>query len=132
MAKHSSTVPSGACSKDGLYGVEGVLRDSNGLILLDFSHSIGAGSVLLAELLAVKHAVEIFVKSLWAKRFRLIVESDSKCAVEWISSPLVVDPLFCKVVEDISSFFVEGRWFIRYIRREQNVSVDILAKSGIG
>ncbi|KAK9034641.1 hypothetical protein V6N11_050798 [Hibiscus sabdariffa] len=122
----------GACSKEGLCGVGGVLRDSKGLILLEFSQSIGAGSILLAEILAIKFAVERFVNSPWVKRSRLIVESDSKVAVEWISTTSLANLLFRQLVESINSFFSDGWWFVRHIRTEQNVKVDSLAKAGIG
>ncbi|KAL4346749.1 hypothetical protein GQ457_17G015740 [Hibiscus cannabinus] len=95
----------GACSKEGLCGVGGVLRDPPGSILLEFSQSIGAGSVLLAEILAIKIVVERFVNSPWVKRWRLIVESDSKSVVEWISTPSVANPLFRQLVGSIYTFF---------------------------
>ncbi|KAK8619750.1 hypothetical protein V6N13_066258 [Hibiscus sabdariffa] len=95
----------GACSKEGLCGVGGVLRDPQGSILLEFSQSIGVGSVLLAEILAIKIVVERFVNSPWVKRWRLIVESDSKSAVEWISTPSVANPLFRQLVGSIYTFF---------------------------
>ncbi|KAK9024607.1 hypothetical protein V6N11_004765 [Hibiscus sabdariffa] len=87
--------------------------------------------VLLAEILAIKIAVERFVNSPWVIRSRLIVESDSKSAVGWISNPSVANPLFRQLVESICSFFTDGRWFIRHIRREQNGKADSLAKAGI-
>ncbi|KAL4282415.1 hypothetical protein GQ457_03G019760 [Hibiscus cannabinus] len=52
----------GACSKDGQCGVGGVLRDDKGVTLMKFSHSVGTGSTLLAEILAIKFDVDYFVK----------------------------------------------------------------------
>ncbi|KAK8667725.1 hypothetical protein V6N13_007871 [Hibiscus sabdariffa] len=74
-------------SKEGKFSVGGVLSDHEGSILMKFSHRSGDGSALLAEILAIKYAVEHFVNSIWFSRTRLIVESDSKISVEWISSP---------------------------------------------
>ncbi|KAK9017307.1 hypothetical protein V6N11_079786 [Hibiscus sabdariffa] len=121
----------GACSQDGKCGVGGVLRDANGSKLMEFSLSIGFGSALLAEILAIKLAVERFVNSPWVNRSRLIVESDSKIAVDWVLNPSLSSLLFSKLVQDIIYFFTDGRWAIRHIRRVQNVHADTLAKAGI-
>ncbi|KAK9026272.1 hypothetical protein V6N11_039116 [Hibiscus sabdariffa] len=112
----------GACSKEGLCGVGGVLRDPQGSILLEFSQSIGVGSVLLAEILAIKIAVERFVNSPWVKRWRLIVESDSKSAVEWISTPSVANPLFRQLVGSIYTFF--SGWSLVYQAYSKRTECD--------
>ncbi|KAK8993498.1 hypothetical protein V6N11_033593 [Hibiscus sabdariffa] len=122
----------GACSHEGKCGVGGVLRDANGSKLMEFSLSIGFGSPLLAEILAIKFAVERFVNSSWVNRSRLVVESDSKTIVDWVSDPSLSSPLFSKLVQGISSFFTNGQWSIRHIRRVQNVYADTLAKAEIG
>ncbi|KAK8578750.1 hypothetical protein V6N12_069094 [Hibiscus sabdariffa] len=116
---------------EGKCGVGGVLRDAKGSILMEFSLSIGVGSALLADILAIKLAVEHFVNSPWVNRSRLIVESDSKVVVDWVSNPSLLSPFFLKFVQGISSFFTDGRCSIRHIQRVQNVSADILAKVGI-
>ncbi|KAK8676448.1 hypothetical protein V6N13_142022 [Hibiscus sabdariffa] len=121
----------GTCSHEGKCGVGGVLRDAKGSILMEFSLSIGVGSALLADILAIKLAVEHFVNSPWVNRSRLIVESDSKVVVDWVSNPSLLSPFFLKFVQGISSFFTDGRCSIRHIQRVQNVSADILAKVGI-
>ncbi|KAK8617590.1 hypothetical protein V6N13_080500 [Hibiscus sabdariffa] len=99
---------------------------------MEFSLSIGFGSPLLAEILAIKFAVERFVNSSWVNRSRLVVESDSKTIVDWVSDPSLSSPLFSKLVQGISSFFTNGQWSIRHIRRVQNVYADTLAKAEIG
>ncbi|KAK8632654.1 hypothetical protein V6N13_073040 [Hibiscus sabdariffa] len=121
----------GACSHEGKCGVGGVLRDENGSTLMEFSLSIGYGSALMAEIVAIKFAVERFTSSQWANRSRLVVESDNT-SVDWVLNPSLASPLFSKLVQGISPFFIEGRWSIRHIRRIQNVHADFLAKAGIG
>ncbi|KAK9007027.1 hypothetical protein V6N11_019355 [Hibiscus sabdariffa] len=89
----------GACNKEGICGVGGVLRDENGVVLMKVSHRIGYGSALLAEILAIKSAIDHFVNSIWAASSRLIIESDSKIVVEWISSPSLSSPLFRNLIQ---------------------------------
>ncbi|KAK8683589.1 hypothetical protein V6N13_039645 [Hibiscus sabdariffa] len=98
----------GACSHEGKCGVGGVLRDANGSKLMEFLLSIGFGSPLLAEILAIKLAVERFVNSPWVNRSRLVVESDSKTTVDWVLDPSLSSTLFSKLVQGISSFFTNG------------------------
>ncbi|KAK8995707.1 hypothetical protein V6N11_075967 [Hibiscus sabdariffa] len=98
-----------ACSHEGKCGVGGVLRDENGSTLMEFSLSIGYGSALMAEIVAIKFAVERFTSSQWANRSRLVVESDSKTSVDWVLNPSLASPLFSKLVQGISPFFIEGR-----------------------
>ncbi|KAK8657437.1 hypothetical protein V6N13_035677 [Hibiscus sabdariffa] len=122
----------GACSLEGRCGVGGVLRDENGSTLMEFSLSIGYGSALLAEILAIKFAVERFMSSLWIDRSRLVIESDSSTAVAWVLNPSLASLPFSELVHGIHPFFSDGRWVIRHIRRIQNVHADFLAKAGIG
>ncbi|KAL4295459.1 hypothetical protein GQ457_12G031020 [Hibiscus cannabinus] len=117
---------------EGKCGVGGVLRDENGSTLMEFSLSIGYGSAFLAEILAIKFAVERFMSSLWADRSRLVIESDSSTTVAWVLNPSLASSPFSELVQGIHPFFTDGCWFIRHIRRIQNVHTDFLAKAGIG
>ncbi|KAK8576102.1 hypothetical protein V6N13_090581 [Hibiscus sabdariffa] len=99
---------------------------------MEFSLSIGYGSALLAEILAIKFAVERFMSSLWIDRSRLVIESDSSTAVAWVLNPSLASPPFSELVLGIHPFFSDGRWVIRHIRRIQNVHADFLTKAGIG
>ncbi|KAE8721346.1 hypothetical protein F3Y22_tig00016212pilonHSYRG00068 [Hibiscus syriacus] len=60
-------------------GISGILRDLDGTPLLTFSVPIGCGSSMQAEILAVDHAIKLFMGSRWFKAFDLIIECD--CAV---------------------------------------------------
>ncbi|KAL4303226.1 hypothetical protein GQ457_10G007620 [Hibiscus cannabinus] len=95
----------GACNKEGICGVGGVLRDENGVVLMKFSQRIGYGSALLVEILAIKFAIDHFVNSVWAASSRLILESDSKIVVDRISSPSSSSLLFRNLVQGLNSFF---------------------------
>ncbi|XWS32981.1 hypothetical protein CRYUN_Cryun22dG0037900 [Craigia yunnanensis] len=65
-------------------GCGGVLRDSNGLVRGVFYGPLGVVDSNIAEMLAIKIALQVFLYSPWIKDHALIVESDSKVAVEWI------------------------------------------------
>ncbi|KAK8675161.1 hypothetical protein V6N13_033231 [Hibiscus sabdariffa] len=124
----------GACDKAGKCGIGGVLRNHRGSILQEFSKSVGSGSSTLAEILAIKFAIESFVNSGWfsSSSSRLIIESDSKVAVDWISFPSSSNPTFSNLVQELNVYFINDRWMLRHIQRSQNTRADILAKSGIG
>ncbi|KAL4385238.1 hypothetical protein GQ457_15G008200 [Hibiscus cannabinus] len=122
----------GACDRTSNCGVGGVLRNHQGVILLEFSRNIGTGSSLLAEILAIKFAVDYFINSEWSSKSRLIIESDSKVAVDWIACPISSHPTFLRLIKGINYFFATGRWLLRHINRGQNIFADNLAKKGIG
>ena len=57
---------------------------------MEFSKSIGVCDSNEAEIIAIKEALLIFSASKWNSSHGLIIESDSKNTVQWISNPLVV------------------------------------------
>ncbi|XP_038999015.1 uncharacterized protein LOC120124383 [Hibiscus syriacus] len=67
-------------------GVGGILRMENGSVVGSFQEASGPGPPILLELMAIKKGL-IFFASI-QRRFedRLIVESDSKVAVDWIKN----------------------------------------------
>ncbi|XVF84598.1 hypothetical protein PTKIN_Ptkin17bG0050200 [Pterospermum kingtungense] len=71
----------------GQVGVGGVLRDHDESIKMCFSNSIGVADSNLAELMAIREALLLFVQSRWISNVPLIVESDSSNAVKWFSNP---------------------------------------------
>ncbi|KAE8716200.1 Phospholipid-transporting ATPase 2 [Hibiscus syriacus] len=87
---------------------------------------------MVAELKAIKKGIDIFVSSVWASKGRLIVESDSKTAVEWIkyqnSVPLYLSIFVKEIVSAVSRYQIVIRW----IPRCCNCEADKLAKEGIG
>ncbi|KAK8510698.1 hypothetical protein V6N11_065211 [Hibiscus sabdariffa] len=76
----------GAMSCDGYAGsVGGLLCDHNGKKLLQFAFAVGSGSSILAEILAVKTGMEVFIGLKWFKKSLLIIECDSKNVVDWFN-----------------------------------------------
>ncbi|KAE8709899.1 KH domain-containing protein, putative isoform 2 [Hibiscus syriacus] len=65
-------------------GVGGILRVEDGSVMGSFQEAAGPGPPLLIEIMALKKGLSFF--ALIHQRFkeRLIVESDSKLAVEWV------------------------------------------------
>ncbi|KAK8551471.1 hypothetical protein V6N12_040109 [Hibiscus sabdariffa] len=123
----------GAVSKNGLgCGVGGILRNNNGECLLSFSEQIGQGPPILAELQAMKIGLLIFLKSRWCYNHRLILESDSKIAVEWVLNVTLCSSLFACVVHEIADLIHMNCIVVRHIARGGNVEADTLAKRGIG
>ena len=73
--------------KPGPIGIGGVLKDSSAVVKIVFSKPIGMANSNVAELLAVREAMCIFVSSKWINSHRLIIESDSSNVVRWILNP---------------------------------------------
>ncbi|XVF39326.1 hypothetical protein PTKIN_Ptkin01aG0025500 [Pterospermum kingtungense] len=71
----------------GPTGVGGVLRDHDESVKMCFSKSIGVPDSNLAEIMAIREALLLFVQSRWISNVPLIVESDSSNAVKWFSNP---------------------------------------------
>ncbi|KAK8488859.1 hypothetical protein V6N11_071059 [Hibiscus sabdariffa] len=117
----------GACDKSGNCGV-GVLRNHEGVILLEFSRNIGTGSSLSTEILAVKYALDHFINLEWGPKSRLIIESDSKVVVDCILCPSSSHLTFARLVQGLNHFFANGRWIIRHINQAQNILAGNLAK----
>ena len=65
-------------------GCGGVLRDSNGRVRGVFYGSLGEVDSNIVEMMAIKTALQVFLFSPWANNYALIIESDSKLAVDWI------------------------------------------------
>ncbi|EOY08336.1 Uncharacterized protein TCM_022692 [Theobroma cacao] len=69
-------------------GIDGPLRDEFGNTLAIFSKAIGWSDSNMAELLATKEAVLLFIASRWNSSHSLILEFDSSNAVKWIQNPM--------------------------------------------
>ncbi|KAL4317760.1 hypothetical protein GQ457_18G002470 [Hibiscus cannabinus] len=111
----------GAVSRSfGEAGIGGCLRNNNARCLMTFSKSVGITDATSAEILAIKEACSLFVMSLWAKKYKLLTETDSYPAV---FKPLVLSCLdICK----------NNEWRVKHVPREGNHLTDKLAKKGIG
>ena len=122
-----------AYGKPGPAGCGGILRNERERILALFSGPLGILDSNIVEVMAIKVALGMFVRSIWKGKFGLIIESDSKIAVRWCSGkdcrPWKLWEIFGaidKFVEDIGNV----SW--THIYREANDLADSLAKSGVG
>ncbi|KAE8663132.1 putative AP2/ERF domain-containing transcription factor [Hibiscus syriacus] len=123
----------GAVTGDGMQGgIGGVLKDSFSGSLASFSSAIGSGLPILTELKAIKEGLGFFYSSNWAKKGRLIIESDCKCAVDWILKLQPAPSFFSDLVEDIEALITAKGVVLRWIPRSYNLEADRLAKQGIG
>ncbi|KAK9042263.1 hypothetical protein V6N11_017340 [Hibiscus sabdariffa] len=97
----------GAVARHGkTSGVGGLLRNCEGKVLMSFSGQVGED--------------------------RLIVESDSSCAVEWVSFPNRCTGIYSALVKEISTLARSGSVLFQHTPRVCNIDADCLAKRGIG
>ncbi|KAK9015789.1 hypothetical protein V6N11_006883 [Hibiscus sabdariffa] len=123
----------GAMLRDGSKGgIGGILRNEEGRCIASFYGSVGQGCPILTELLAVKYGLDNFLGLSVDSNMRLIVECDSKVAVDWILNPERCQSLFLPLVHNIQSLLLCCRAFLKHIPRGANIEADILAKKGIG
>ena len=76
-----------AKGKPGPAGIGGVLRDYKDVNKAVFSKAIGVIDLNVAELLAVREALRIFVAFKRVSSHRVIIESDSSNVVKWVFYP---------------------------------------------
>ncbi|XVF37032.1 hypothetical protein REPUB_Repub19eG0110700 [Reevesia pubescens] len=113
-------------------GIEGVLRNCGGERLLIFSKSIGLADSNLAEFLAIKEALAIFVSSKWSRSFGLIIESDSLNVVIWFNDSKLLPwrlRKLCSSIDSLKSLVID--WKVIHVLREANDVADGLAKAGV-
>ncbi|XVF24659.1 hypothetical protein REPUB_Repub13aG0146200 [Reevesia pubescens] len=61
----------------------GVLRDCDGIIVALFSGPTGIHDLIVAKLLAILTALDVFLKSKKFVNMPLVIESDSTLATNW-------------------------------------------------
>ncbi|XP_021296093.1 uncharacterized protein LOC110425486 [Herrania umbratica] len=113
-------------------GIRGVLRDHQGDIKITFSKSVGIGDANLAEILAVREALVVFLASRWKDHYKLIIESDSSNAVKWVQHPETAPWRLQKWLLQIERLREKHNdWKIQQDKREANQRADALAKEGV-
>ena len=118
--------------KPGPAGIGGVLRDCNASVKAIFSKHIGEVDSNMAELLAVREALRLFVTTRWAYSHKLIIESDSNNVVKWMNNPSETPWRMKRHLAHIESYKQQLlSCDIIYIPREGNEMADVLAKSGV-
>ncbi|XVE93272.1 hypothetical protein REPUB_Repub01dG0176500 [Reevesia pubescens] len=106
------------------------MRDDSGAVKLVFSNTIGSVDSTVAELLAIKEALVIFVASKWVKTHCLCIESDNQSVVKWVSCPKDTPWKLRKSMSTVEAVKLELiNWEVSFTPRVNNVMVDDLAKS---
>ncbi|XP_039053787.1 uncharacterized protein LOC120195928 [Hibiscus syriacus] len=113
-------------------GVGGILRVDDGSVMGSFQEVAGPGPPLLIELMAVKRGLTFFDSFHQRFKERLIVETDSKLAVEWVKNYDRCPCVYLNLVKDIATKLRDLNGIIRWVARSTNVEADSLAKAGIG
>ncbi|XWS10417.1 hypothetical protein CRYUN_Cryun39dG0075400 [Craigia yunnanensis] len=118
--------------KLGPTGIGGVLRDNLLVVKMVFSKSVGMEDSNMAELLAVRKAMCLFISSCWAPSHKLIIESDSSNVVNWIHNPQSVPWLMKRIISHIVVLKVQIKECeVLHILRECNDMADGLSKAGV-
>ncbi|KAK8579696.1 hypothetical protein V6N12_070007 [Hibiscus sabdariffa] len=105
-------------------GLDGLLRNDQGAILFQFSKPCGNGPPALIELLAVRFGVLKFFSSNWCRHYRLIVNSDYKSVVDWISLSVNAPLSFSNMVSKLSDMVIKRGFVMRLIPRSCNIEAD--------
>ncbi|GMJ15548.1 hypothetical protein HRI_005224000 [Hibiscus trionum] len=113
-------------------GIGGVLRNHSGNVLFSFSEAINHCPVILGELLAIKAGLQKLPSMEEYGNHRIIIESDSALAIEWIKFPLRCPEVFRGLVNEITTIGYSTNCMFRSIPRVCNLVADSLAKEGIG
>ncbi|KAL4385916.1 hypothetical protein GQ457_09G028800 [Hibiscus cannabinus] len=115
----------------GETGIGGCLRDVDSNCLITFSKSVGVTDCTSAELLAIKEACLLFRNSTWARKFKLIIETDSTLATRWMTLPSSCAGIFKPLIDSYLKLCEGLDWSISHIPRARNSLADNLAKKGI-
>ncbi|KAL4312455.1 hypothetical protein GQ457_01G051150 [Hibiscus cannabinus] len=112
----------------GEAGIGGCLRDLGSKCLIIFSKSAGIVDCTSAEILAIFEACSLFRKSPWAKDYRLIIETDSSLAADWMLNPLRCPNVFKPLIEACLKECSVLDWRVSRVPRVCNSLADSLAK----
>ncbi|CAL1409286.1 unnamed protein product [Linum trigynum] len=113
----------------GEIGAGGVIRNSNGDWIKGFVCRIGAGSVIMAELWGILRGINL------ARRMGiefLIIESDSRLALDLIQQPHDPTHLHASILADIRRTLAQN-WVVQLVHsyREGNRVADWLSKHSL-
>ena len=126
-------VDGSSIGKPGLGSAGGVLRDHTELVRCIFSIPYGIVDSNLAELIAIRKALQLMTLNSDFCNVKFIVESDSLNAINWINNasaawPWVLHNELCGIINLKASFslasFVHTLW-------ENNYLADAFAKQGV-
>ncbi|KAL4284643.1 hypothetical protein GQ457_16G015060 [Hibiscus cannabinus] len=115
----------------GSTGIGGCLRNDHSNCMLYFSKNVGTVDPTTAEILAIRDACYLYDKLVWSKTKRLILESDSKLVVKWITKQNLCPEVFKPLIVSCLTACNGLKWCIQFVNREGNRMADSLAKQGI-
>ncbi|KAE8659003.1 Glutathione S-transferase family protein [Hibiscus syriacus] len=98
-------------------GIGGLLRGSEGKKLEFFSVASGYGPPVLAELKSIQAGLQLFLASKWNVKGRLILESDSMVAVNWIKFPELCPTVFSNLVKELAKCVLDSNVLLRSLIR---------------
>ncbi|XVF83577.1 hypothetical protein PTKIN_Ptkin16aG0500400 [Pterospermum kingtungense] len=111
-------VDGGSLGKPGSAGIRGILRDHQGTDLIRFSKEVGIIESNMAELLAIREAFILFLSSPWLNRCTLIVESDSRNAVNWVLKPESAPWRWRNIINHVESLKAQVKdWRVVHVDR---------------
>ncbi|KAE8691113.1 putative NAD(P)-binding Rossmann-fold superfamily protein [Hibiscus syriacus] len=107
---------------------------NNGFIAADVELIVSGDSVvlLIASENVIQSCADLLWFTEWASKGRLIIESDSKIAVDWIKDQAIAPAFLSNFVKEIASTVSTEQVIVRWIPRWCNSEADKLAKEGIG
>ncbi|XP_039016756.1 uncharacterized protein LOC120147440 [Hibiscus syriacus] len=82
-------------------GIGGIWRDHSSSVLGSFQEPAGLGPPNMIELKAIQRGISLYASSQGRVKDRLIVESDSRVAVDWINNVDSCPVVYAFVVSDI-------------------------------
>ncbi|XVF65611.1 hypothetical protein PTKIN_Ptkin09bG0262900 [Pterospermum kingtungense] len=116
--------------KPGHAGFGGVMRDHTGAELCCFSKYVGVEDSNIAEILAIREDVEVFLPSRVRDK-KLIIESDSKTAVSWVNNPNAAPWSIRNIINYIVNLRIQvSNSVVLHIFSEANQRADFLGKQG--
>ncbi|KAK2656145.1 hypothetical protein Ddye_009197 [Dipteronia dyeriana] len=106
--------------------------NSIGEVLCSFSTSVVSSEASAAELLAIHRACLLCASNTSLKGFSILIESDSKVAIEWVKQDDFGYLPMVQVIYDIRATLRRlGNLLVCFTQRESNSDVDALAKRGL-
>ncbi|KAE8698358.1 hypothetical protein F3Y22_tig00110597pilonHSYRG00041 [Hibiscus syriacus] len=106
--------------------IGGIWRDHSGTVLGFFQESAGPGPPTLLELKAIQRGISFFASAQGEVKDRLIVESDSRVAVNWINNVDSCPVVYAFVVRNIvDNLRILGGWVLLAV-------VRVISKRSLG
>ncbi|KAJ8550152.1 hypothetical protein K7X08_033859 [Anisodus acutangulus] len=106
-------------------GIEGVLRNEEGDLVLDFSSSIQCNSNIEAGATAARQGMKIYIQKNYSN---LTLESNSLILVKMINDNLSLNYNLNMIIKEIKQMKIQANIKVEHCFREANKVADYLAK----